>query len=150
VEIAHAPSVGTVVPGVLGLQWYKFGRTTTIPFPRPNFRPESPYGVIRDNLREGLHTLVLLDIDPPRLMTAREGLEYLMEIESTRHEDVISEDRLVCAVARAGSESQFAAADTVSRLMNADLGPPPHALVFPGSLHYMEERALSKLRLDAR
>lgn len=146
VKVAHAPSIATVVPAVLGLQWYKFGRSTTIPFPRPNYRPESPYMVIRDNLKEGLHTLVLLDIEPPKLMTANEGMEYLMEIEKLKQEQVMKDDRLVCVVARAGSESQFVVADRISSLLSVDFGPPPHSLVFPGPLHYMEEHALLKIR----
>ena len=42
VEIIHNASIFTAV-GVIGLQLYKFGKTTSIPFPQPNFMPKTPY-----------------------------------------------------------------------------------------------------------
>ena len=88
IEIIHGASIATTVPGLLGLQYYKFGRTTTIAYPQSysdgEYLPESPYYVILENKKRGLHTLVLLDIVAveKRYMTAGEGLEILMAIES--------------------------------------------------------------------
>ncbi|MBU4190275.1 MAG: diphthine synthase, partial [Candidatus Thermoplasmatota archaeon] len=129
----------------LGLQSYKFGRTTTIPFPEKDYLPESPYDVIRQNKENGLHTLILLDIKPDRLMSANEGMKVLLRIEEKRKEKVITPDTLMCVVARAGSDDCLISAGYVKNLLNKDFGGPMHSLIMPGSLHFMESEALVKL-----
>ena len=84
-NIIHGSSVATAVPGLLGLQHYKFGRTTTLAYPEKEYFPTSPYDVIRENNKMGLHTLVLLDIqaENSKYMTANEGLDFLLRMENT-------------------------------------------------------------------
>ncbi len=145
--IVHGSSVQTAVPGLLGLQHYKFGRTTTLPLPDKGYRPTSPYDVIKDNLSRGLHTLVLLDIQAERgrLMTANEGLGLLMELEGQRREGIMSGSALVCVVARAGSPDPLLRAGRLESLVSEDYGPPHHTLVVPGKLHFLEADALVEL-----
>ena len=145
--VIHGSSALTAVPGALGIQHYKFGRTTTLPFPQEGFAPLSPYDVIAENLTRGLHTMVLLDIDAEnsRYMTANEGLRLLLDMESRAGKGVISEDTLVCAVARAGSPDCVARAGRLRDLLGTDFGPPLHTIVVPGKLHFMEEEALAVL-----
>jgi len=146
-KIVHGSSIVTAVPGLLGLQNYKFGRTTTLAFPEKNYFPTSPYNVIKDNKGMGLHTLVLLDIqaDKKRYMTANEGMELLLEIEKKLKEQIINEDTIVCTVARAGSSRPTLMADRINILKDKEFGPPLHTLVVPGKLHFMEIEALEKL-----
>jgi len=143
-EIIHGASALTAVPGLLGLQHYKFGRTTTIPFEQEGYSPTSPYEFISENLSRGLHTLVLLDIDAEnsRFMTANEGLHSLMDMEKRVESGVITSGTLVCVVARAGSHDCAVRAGTVSELLSESFGPPLHTMVVPGKLHFMEEEAL--------
>ena len=72
-RIIHGSSIFSAAPGLTGLQAYKFGKTTTVPFPDENFFPHSPYDVIKANKNMGLHTLVLLDIQAhkDRFMTIK-------------------------------------------------------------------------------
>lgn len=142
--IIHAASVLTAVPGILGLQHYKFGRTTTVPFPQEGFSPTSPYDVIVENLSRGLHTLVLLDIDAEnsRYMTANEGLHVILDMERRVGKGVIKPETLVCVVARAGSPDCVANAGAISDMVTRDFGPTLHTVVVPGRLHFMEEEAL--------
>ncbi len=143
-RIVHGASALTAVPGLLGLQHYKFGRTTTLPFPQEGYSPTSPYDVIKENLSRGLHTLVLLDIDADdsRYMTVNEGLHLLLDMERRLGLGIISEDTLVCAVARAGSPDCVARAGKLSDLLTTDFGPPLHTIIVPGRLHFLEEDAL--------
>lgn len=142
--VVHGPSVFTSVAGLLGLQHYKFGRTTTLPFSHEGYSPTSPYDVVCENSSRGLHTLVLLDIDADnsRYMTANEGLESLVGMERRVGKGIITEDTLVCVVARAGSDDCVVKAGSMSKLSKADFGPPLHSIVVPGKLHFMEEEAL--------
>jgi diphthine synthase len=143
-QIIHGSSIATAVPGLLGLQNYKFGRTTTLAYPEKEYFPTSPYTVILENKKMGLHTLVLLDIQAEnnRYMTANEGLELLLRMEKTRNQHLFSSESLACVVARAGAPDAVVAANTFSRLRLMDFGPPLHTLVIPGALHFMEQEAL--------
>jgi diphthine synthase len=142
--VVHGPSVFTSVAGLLGLQHYKFGRTTTLPFPQEGYSPTSPYEVVSENLSRGLHTLVLLDIDAAgsRYMTANEGLHLLMDMEKRVGRGVITKDTVVGVVARAGSDDSVVVAGPVEKLIVMEFGPPLHSIVVPGKLHFMEEEAL--------
>ena len=143
--IIHASSVFTAVPGLLGLQHYKLGRTTTLPFPQEGYLPTSPCEVIVENLERGLHSLVLLDIDSEndRYMTANEGLNVLEEMANKLDvSEKIGDDLLVAVVARAGWPDCQVAAGMLKDMRTRSFGPPLHTLVVPGKLHFMEEEAL--------
>jgi diphthine synthase len=146
-RIIHGVSVMTAVPGLLGLQHYKFGRTTTLPIPEKGYFPDSPYEMIRENHSRGLHTLVLLDIQShrKRMMTANEGLRILAELEARKGAGILKDDALVCVVGRAGSEEPRVCAGPLSKMVDADFGPPPHSIVIIGKLHFMEAEALVEL-----
>ena len=144
VEIIPAPSIYTVVPSLLGLAHYKFGRTTTLQRPVGEYFPTSPFQVVVENLTRGLHTLVLLDIDVESgyYMTAGEGVEIMLESERRLGTGSFSEETLVCAIARAGSASARLVCRRAGELKEMDLGEPLHTLVVPGKLHFKEAEAL--------
>ena len=146
-KVIHGSSILTAVPGMLGLQHYKFGRTTTIPFPQEGYSPTSPYEVISENLSRGLHTLVLLDIDAEksRYMTANEGMHSLMDMERRVGRGTITAGTLVCVIARAGSDDCIVRAGQLGELISENFGPTLHTLVVPGKLHFMEEESLEAL-----
>ena len=143
-KIFHSGSIVTAAPGLLGLQNYKFGRTTTLAFPEKDYFPTSPYTIIKENKEMGLHTLVLLDIQADRdiYMTANQGIELLLKMEEKLGEKILSEDGVICVVARAGSPDPIMVANSVKALLNKDFGPPLHTLLIPGNLHFMEIEAL--------
>jgi diphthine synthase len=143
-RIIHASSIVTAAPGLLGLQNYKFGRSTTLAYPQKNFFPTSPYEVIAGNVKAGLHTLVFLDIqaDKDRYMTADEGLKLILDMAEKLEDATITKDSLACVVARAGSDQPLLAADQIKNLVNRDYGPPLHIIIIPGSLHFIEVEAL--------
>jgi len=143
-RVIHASSILSAAPGIAGLQAYKFGKVTTIPRPEENYFPHSPYQVIGENKKMGLHTLVLLDIQAHRdyYMTANEGLEYLRRVEGERKEGLISEDTLAVVIARAGSPEPLVRADRVDTLIREDFGGPLHCIMIPGDLHFLEAEGL--------
>ncbi|MDP6870121.1 MAG: diphthine synthase [Candidatus Poseidoniaceae archaeon] len=63
-KVIHGISITGVVTGAVGLSNYKFGRQTTITYPYRGWVPTSPLETIAMNRCQGLHTLVLLDLDP--------------------------------------------------------------------------------------
>lgn len=143
-RIIHNASIVTAAPGLLGLQNYKFGRTTTLAFPEKNYFPMSPYEVIQDNKHMGLHTLVLLDIqaDKEKYMTAPEGLDILLQMEKHHKKQVIELDTIACVVGHAGDPKPIVKSDTIRELLTIDFDQPLHTLIIPGKLHFMEIEAL--------
>ena len=146
-KVIHGSSIVTAVSGLLGLQNYKFGRTTTLAYPEKNYFPTSPYNVIEQNKKIGLHTLVLLDIqeEKNRYMTANEGLKLLIDMEKKLKKNLLKENTKVCVVSGAGSEKPVIRADSIKNLINLDFGKMLHTIVIPGDLHFMEIEALKVL-----
>jgi len=143
-RIFHAASILTAAAGLLGLQAYKFGPTVTVPRPQRSYRPSSPYERLAENAKRRQHTLVLLDTgDGEAPMEAREALEYLLQLEAELRLGACTRATLACVVARLGSEAPMAVATSVLELLDhRGFGAPPHALVFPGELHFLETEAL--------
>jgi diphthine synthase len=139
VKIVHGGSIFTAVAET-GLSLYKFGRTVTVPLPEKG-PVDAVIRAIRDNREQGLHTLILLDLDEPtrRYLTVNQAITRLEETGE------LSMDTLLVAVARLGSENQVIRADTAENLKAHDFGEPPHAMVAPGRLHFVEEEALKAL-----
>lgn len=146
-RIVHGASIVSAVIGLSGLQNYKYGRSVTIPFADELSAVETPYRVIMENKRRGLHSLCFLDIkaEEKRYMTIQYGLEALLAMEKTRQKGVVTADTLAVGIARAGSDNSTIKAGHVMELATFDFGPPPHSLVFPGKLHFVEAEALVAL-----
>jgi diphthine synthase len=144
-RIVHGASIISAIMGISGLHNYKFGKTVTVPFPE-NFS-ETPYNVIAQNKKLGLHTLCLLDLkaEENRFLTIREGLECLLSIEHRRIENIITSKAIAVGVARVGSDSPSLRADFARNLLKFDFGGPPHSLILTGQLHFMEIEALINL-----
>jgi len=142
VEVINAPSIISVAPGAVGLQNYKFGKSSTITFPMPY--SDVPYDTLKLNRSAGLHTLFFLDLraEEKHFMSVGEGIRLLMVMEMRRREGVIHKDLLFIGVARAGGPEQFVKVGRAQDLLSVDFGDPPHAIIVPGKLHFMEAEAL--------
>jgi diphthine synthase len=142
-RIVHGASIVSAVIGLSGLHNYKFGKSVTIPFPNKTLS-ETPYEVIAQNKSLGLHTLCLLDIDveKKRYLSISEALNLLLKIEEKKRQRIITDETPVVGVARAGSDGAVVKAGFLSEIIKYDFGQPPHSLVFPGRLHFMEAEAL--------
>jgi diphthine synthase len=144
-RIVHGASIISAIIGLSCLHNYKFGKTVTIPFPETP--SETPYNVIAQNKKLGLHTLCLLDlkIEENRFLTINEALTTLSEIEQKRKERIITPNTIAIGVARAGSNTPTIKADHIKALLKHDFGDLPQTLIFPGELHFMEAEALVTL-----
>lgn len=145
-RIVHGTTAEAAASSLTGLQNYRFGPATTLPFPyahRADGLPASVSNTLDDNRDRGLHTLVYLDIKVGEGPTGEEpdNEEYMTA-------DVAAEllsaeyDCLGVVVARAGSPDPRVEADSLSALANREFGDPLHLLVVPGELHQLESEAL--------
>jgi diphthine synthase len=141
-RIIHGTSIMSAIISLSGLHNYKFGKTVTVPFP-DNFS-ETPYNVISQNKKVGLHTLCLLDLKANEnlFLSINQAIKMLREVEENKKLEVVTLDTVAIGIARAGGDKPTLKADFVSDLENFDFGQPPYSLIFPGELHFMEADSL--------
>jgi len=160
VKVKYIPNASIMnAIGICGLELYKYGKTTSIPYPVGTFVPVTSYDVIKQNKSQGLHTLCLLDIkvaepstenlkkgvnkpEPPRFMTVKEGLKVLLMAEGRRGENVIDSDTLVIGLARIGHDDFIIKSGSLSKIEKEDFGAPLHSIIIPGNLHFIEQEAI--------
>ncbi|MEM4254422.1 MAG: diphthine synthase [Candidatus Woesearchaeota archaeon] len=147
VKVVHNASIVSAI-GATGLQVYKFGKTTSIPFPQKDYASETPYLVIEENQKIGAHTLLLLDLKPEenKFMTINDAIDYLLKTELKLNRKVFTRDTLCVGCARIGAKDQFIKAGKAKDLLKTDFGRPVHCLVVPAKLHFMEEEFLQQFR----
>ena len=141
-RIVHGTSIMSAIISLSGLHNYKFGKTVTVPFPE-NFS-ETPYNVIAQNKKAGLHTLCLLDLKANEniFLSINQAIKMLREVEEKKQLGAVTAETVVVGIARAGGNSPTLKADFIKDLASFDFGHPPYSLIFPGELHFMEVDSL--------
>lgn len=146
IKVVNNASVLNAI-GITGLELYKFGKTTSIPFPEKGFEPETPYDAIINN--RSMHTLILLDLRPSenKFMTVNDAITYLLVIEEKRQEYAFTKDTKCIGIARLGSDDVVIKYGKAKDLLKQDFGKPLHCLIVPGKLHFVEEEALERFKV---
>ncbi len=143
-EVIHNASVVSAI-GITGLHIYKFGKTVSIPYERKNV--ESPYDTLLENKRNGMHTLVLMDLKEKENVTIKEAIEYLLGLEQRKKKNVFTPETTCVGCARLGSKNATIKFGTALQLMKQKFGKAPYCLIVPGSLHFKEEEYLEMFRI---
>ncbi len=140
VSVIHNASILTAV-GITGLELYKFGKTTSIPFHHEDVF--SPIEVIKKNMKGDMHTLVLLDLDlkESKFLTINQACAYLIE-------KGLPAKTIAVGCAALGSEKQQIHAGTLGKLKEELFTSFPQCLIVPAKkLHFMEEEMLKRYGL---
>jgi len=140
-EIINNTSVLNAV-GVVGLELYKYGKVTSIPFDNENVI--TPYQVLKSNKKMGLHTLFLLDlkVKENKFLTIKEAIEFLKRVESKENGNLIDDNTMAIACARLGSSNKKIVYSSLKKLTKMDFGESPYCLIIPGKIHFIEEEVL--------
>ncbi|MDZ7731052.1 MAG: diphthine synthase [Natrialbaceae archaeon] len=138
-RIVHGVTAQTAASSLTGLQNYRFGPATTLPFPDGHGAdglPTSVTATLEANRERGLHTIVYLDIDATeeRFMTADVAASLLAE----RYPDLVG-----VVVGQAGSPEPTVVGGQMPELSDVSAGEPLHLLVVPGTVHLLEADALA-------
>ncbi|MEM0130435.1 MAG: diphthine synthase [Thermoplasmatales archaeon] len=144
VKVFHNSSIFPAAATALGLQLYKVGPPVSIPRFTDHFKPTSPYQKIRENIERGLHTILLLDTEPP--MTLNEALDEISWMESSFPEKIFTGDREIGVVMALGTEKERMVYGKISDV-KALKPESPTAVVIPGALHFEEMEALDLFRI---
>ncbi|MBN1923262.1 MAG: diphthine synthase [Nanoarchaeota archaeon] len=130
-EVVHASSIYSSICET-GLHVYKFGKSCSIPYPEPNYKPTSYFDIIKKNHENNAHTLVFLDIkkNEDKYMTISEALKILLNISRERNSFLNKSTRII-GVSRLGFKDQVIKYGTVKELLNYKFSKQPHILVVP-------------------
>lgn len=145
VKVFHNASIYPSAATRMGLHLYKVGSAVSLPRFADNFKPTSPYEKILENLRRGMHTILLLDTNPP--MKLGEALEELEWMEKEMKGGLFAKDKEVGVVNALGSGREKIAFGHIDDIRSWTEGTPPFTIVIPGSLHFQEQEALELYRI---
>jgi len=120
--------------GETGLQLYKFGKITSLPSWKENYKPKSFLKVLEENKKINSHTLILVDIG----LTFSEALKQL----ETACKKIKIDKILVCS--NLGTKEKKIFYGTIKELKKKDV-LPPFCFIIPSKLHFLEEEFLNLL-----
>ena len=140
-KVVHGPSILTAIAET-GLSIYKFGAVTSIPFNTDNIK--TPIEVVKKNQEIGLHTLILLDLNPAekKYVALKEAIEYLIK-------NGIKKEQLCIGCARLGNNSIIKKGKAID-LMKEEFGDPPYSLIVIGNIGFLEEEASAFFNIDSK
>lgn len=151
-----------------GLQFYKFGKITSIPFFSEKFMPRTPYLVHLDNYKMGAHSLFLLDLNPSndivykgdlKYLQAYKAFEFLLEIpnlmienEELEEKDSFAIDKQTPAIicSRLGFRDEKIVYGTINELIEYDKQnnlKEPLCIIIPGDMHEIELKYLEQFKI---
>lgn len=147
-KVFHAPSIFSAGIGESGLDIYKFGPTTTVPFWSEHYKPTSFMDVLSKNLSNSEHTLMLLDIDQAKgtPMSIKQAVEIL---NNSNKEKVLRPDTMVMVLADIGRGSQTISFTEFSRLesLSDRIDGKTLSIIVPTALNFAEEEAVKKFHV---
>ncbi|MDP7002138.1 MAG: diphthine synthase [Candidatus Thalassarchaeaceae archaeon] len=159
-EVVPGMSATSLAVSLSGLQSYRFGRQVTLPYTYGDYLAISPLEMIDANFIRGLHTLVLLDLDPtgmgfdpPRPMqpdeavtiiermvdrfTQENGMKESLEVPVTNWDGILLSD--------IGTDSQRVVSGTLGELARVG-GGWIHTLILPANMSDNELGAYGRRR----
>jgi len=144
VKLIPGISIFSVIPMLIGLQEYKFGRTVSIVRPEKNYFPKSYFNYFLENQKLGLHTICLLDIkrDQNYFMSPNEAASILLEIAKEQEFKLGK----AIVISNAMGKSQKLEYKELSKIAKTKYPAGCiSCLVIPGNLHDSEKEALEGL-----
>jgi len=135
-KIIHNASIFDAIAET-GLQFYKFGKTASMPKWETNYKPESFIKIIKDNQKIKAHSLLLIDIGLS-FGNALKQLETALEKESKLKAKI--KKIIVCS--QLGNEKQKIYYDSIENLYEKEVYAP-FCFVILSELHFLEEEFLN-------
>ena len=150
-EIIHGISVTTIVTGAVGLQSYRFGRVVTLAYPYGDYLATSPIELVAENRAAGLHSLVLLDLDPTGMgvgeqmpMSPAVAVDVIRRSADSLGLDITSWRVVLCSdMGRGSQRMRYGRLSEIAAIEGGLI----HCLVIPGRLDELEKRALARWQL---
>jgi len=163
-EVIPGMSATSLSVSLCGLQSYKFGRQVTLPYPYGDYLATSPLETISSNKNNGLHTLVLLDLDPtgmgfdpPTPMSPSQAVSVLEKMLDKHREEAGGESTIrgsirdwdAILLSDIGTKGQRVLSGSLGDLSGIT-GGLIHTLILPTEMSDNEADAFHRRRLESR
>ncbi len=132
-RIIYAASIFDAIAET-GLQIYKFGKTASMPAWQKSFEPDSFMETVKENMKIGAHSLILIDI----------GLDFqkaILELETGAQKHKVNIDKLVVCQAL-GTRNSKILYRTLDEFRKFHGVFKPYCMIIPGNLHFVEKQVL--------
>lgn len=161
-EVIPGMSATALAVSLSGLQSYKFGRQVTLPYPYGEYLATSPLEMIESNRSNGLHTLVLLDLDPtgmgfdlPTPMRPDQAVSILGRMAERAHEERDASKGDPAAVrdwdgillSDVGTSNQRVSSGSLDDVSNFE-GGYVHTLIIPSNMSDNEKDAFRRRNMS--
>jgi diphthine synthase len=117
-----------------GLQVYKFGKITSMPYWKQSYEPDSFMEVVKENQSIKAHSLILIDIN----MNIDKSIEQLEK--SAKKHDVKLGKLVVCQCL--GTKRQKILYRDINEIREFSGVQKPYCIIIPGELHFLEKEFL--------
>ena len=167
-KVYHNISIANLITDT-GLQFYKFGKITSIPFFNKSFMPRTPFMVYHDNYKMGAHSLFLLDLNPSgdtaykgneKYLKAHDALQFLLDIPKLMVDEEEIEEKdsycideevnaLICS--RLGFNDATIVSGTIGELIDYDKKhelKEPLSIIITGDLHEIESEFIEQFSIS--
>ncbi len=147
VEVLHAGSIIAAAMGESGLDFYRFGRVTTIPEWSERYKPVSFYETIERNLANGMHSLVLLDYSESKKssMDLKAAFEELEAAEAHYRKGVIGDGTKIIVMMDVGHVGGRRTFCTFAEAKKMNFGIGPALVIFPTKITDVEKEVMDSL-----
>jgi diphthine synthase len=114
-----------------GLQLYKFGKVTSMPYWKKSYEPESFMEVVKENQSIKAHSLILIDIN-------MDISKAIMQLEkAAKNHDVKLGKLVICQCL--GTKRQKILYRTIEEIREFSGVVKPYCIIIPGELHFLEK-----------
>jgi diphthine synthase len=114
-----------------GLQLYKFGKVTSMPYWKKSYEPESFIEVVKENQSIKAHSLILIDIN-------MDIEKAIMQLEkAAKNHDVKLGKLVICQCL--GTKRQKILYRSMEEIREFSGVQKPYCIIIPGELHFLEK-----------
>lgn len=117
-----------------GLQLYKFGKIASMPAWKKSFEPTSFMEIVKQNMSQQAHSLILIDIGLP-------FNKAIKQLEISMNKENIKIDKLVVCQFM-GTKNRKILYRDLDELRNYDGVKPPYCIILPSKMHFVEKEVL--------
>ena len=143
-RVFHSSSIFSAGIGESGLDIYKFGPTTTVPFWSEHYKPTSFMDVIAKNLANKEHTLVLFDLNQPTGTAPMSITQAADIIGKADKNGVLKPEKKVLILADIGRASQTIRYVNFSKVaeLSESLSGKILSMIVPAEMSFAEEESV--------
>ncbi len=146
-ETIHANSIITAVIGESGLDFYRFGKSCTIPRWSEHYSPVSFYEKIEANLKNKEHTILLLDYDQnsESTLSIKEAIMSLAMAEEKYKNGIITNKTKIMILHNVSMEDMQVIFTTVEKASETKLDEGVNIMILPADLTDIEQETVNAL-----